>query len=188
MSWIREQRPRSPRNILRVTAYLSGSRAAWPWICLLSSGQCPGSTEGTELPDSVGLCPKNTVPHPRPHPGLAFHLPLLLGTTRQKNKALEIEEADDLEHSDYEAVFTFWILKPFKLKFEQRVLGGASWLWFRPRIGCVQYREWFKSNLSLSAPTWTLPQIHKVKFWLCRRLQKRPFGPLFNSYCCLKAL
>lgn len=53
-------------------------------------------------------------------------MPLPLGTPRQKNKALEIEEADGLANGDYEAVFTFWILKPFKLKFEHRVLGGVS--------------------------------------------------------------
>lgn len=98
-SCVIEQRAEAqkPRDIPKVTAaeQLGLEFSSVPWAV-------PWSIEGAELPVPFHMCCKIRTlhPHPRPGPGLAFHLTLLLGTTRQKNKALEIEEADDLENSD----------------------------------------------------------------------------------------
>lgn len=38
-------------------------------------------------------------------------------------------------------------------------------------LGVSSIEKWFRSNLSLSSPKWTLPQMHEVKFWLYKALQ-----------------
>jgi hypothetical protein len=71
-------------------------------------GQCPGSTKGLKfllqhVCAILNTChnAKNTVPSSfGSHCRLAYHFSLLLGTTQQKNKVLEIEEADDFLKSD----------------------------------------------------------------------------------------
>ena len=91
--------------------------------------------------------------------GQRFTSDFYLEIVKQRNGVLEIEEADEFKKLIWEAVFAFRISRPFK--FQVRTVGpGRCILTLVPcqELGVSSTEEWFKSNLSLSTPKWTLPQ------------------------------
>lgn len=96
---------------------------------------------------------------PTARPALLFPFWLLLGTTQQKNKVLEIVEADDLKKKRLRIRVYFLGFEAFK--FQVWTVGPGRCilaLVHCQELGVSSTEEWFKSNLSLSTPKWTLPQ------------------------------
>lgn len=125
-------------RVLKLTPFVNGRAAAWPRCNALTHFQ--GNFLGTHVgwsdwsspsvSSALTAAPRTLQASLQSVLGQHFTSDFYLEILKQKNSVLEIEEADELKKLIERLCLLFGFQGLSSFRFEQWVLGGASWLWF----------------------------------------------------------